>query len=510
MLADVSDPRARPRGSGGRSPQNMEAVASPGFCGSAALPVLTSVHDLAGPVQCPCGRTRPSARHGAKLLGRCWSRGTWRASGEVASEEERGKAGNEGEQEGRQGPPSAAGPFRRDRGAAEDRDDRRRRRRARRPPRRRPRSRLAKQKVRRHGARRARAASGSPTRAARHRRVARPEAAGDLGLRVLRQEPPPARLRQPLEGAPHHDQGGRRQLARRLRGGRHPPRAARSRSTTSRSRPGSTDAELTKGEGRFVVVVQDNGPGIVKAQVPKIFGKLLYGSKFHRLKQARGQQGIGISAAAMYGQLTTGKPIRVTSRVGKSKAAHVFDIQIDTRKNEPVVTHDETARGVAPGARDAGRARDRRQLAAGPALRQPLRRAHRAREPARHDPLHPARRRGPAHERRPAGQRDADLPAGHDRAAQGGARDQAASPRRRAGRAHADGAGVEEPRRPRLPADGLQPRLGRRPPSEILAKVPWGKKAVRPRVLGENRAHGGGAAQGHRRDQAHEPARRTA
>jgi DNA topoisomerase-6 subunit B len=101
-------------------------------------------------------------------------------------------------------------------------------------------------------------------------------------------------------------------------------------------------AELTKGEGRFLVVVQDNGPGIVKAQVPKIFGKLLYGSKFHRLKQSRGQQGIGISAAAMYGQITTGKPIRVTSRVGKGKAAHVFDIQLDTRKNEPVVTHDET------------------------------------------------------------------------------------------------------------------------------------------------------------------------
>jgi DNA topoisomerase-6 subunit B len=103
----------------------------------------------------------------------------------------------------------------------------------------------------------------------------------------------------------------------------------------------ASGAELTKGEGRFLVVVQDNGPGIVRAQVPKIFGKLLYGSKFHRLKQQRGQQGIGISAAAMYGQLTTGKPIRVTSRVGKRKAAHVFDIQLDTRKNEPVVTHDD-------------------------------------------------------------------------------------------------------------------------------------------------------------------------
>ncbi|MCG6924960.1 MAG: DNA topoisomerase VI subunit B [Acidobacteria bacterium] len=99
---------------------------------------------------------------------------------------------------------------------------------------------------------------------------------------------------------------------------------------------------LTKGEGRFRVVVQDNGPGIVKAQVPKIFGKLLYGSKFHHYKQARGQQGIGISAAAMYGQLTTGKPIRVTSRVSRRKAAQVFDIRLDTRKNEPVVTH-ETA-----------------------------------------------------------------------------------------------------------------------------------------------------------------------
>jgi len=99
--------------------------------------------------------------------------------------------------------------------------------------------------------------------------------------------------------------------------------------------------ELTKGEGRFVVSVEDNGPGIVKAQAPKIFGKLLYGSKFHRLKQSRGQQGIGISAAAMYGQLTTGQPIRVISRTGKGKPTHSFDIQIDTRKNSPVVTRDE-------------------------------------------------------------------------------------------------------------------------------------------------------------------------
>jgi DNA topoisomerase-6 subunit B len=91
------------------------------------------------------------------------------------------------------------------------------------------------------------------------------------------------------------------------------------------------------GEGRYRVRVVDNGPGIVRAQIPKIFGKLLYGSKFHRLKQSRGQQGIGISAAAMYGQLTTGKPAVIVSRVS-GQPAHRFEVKIDTRKNEPEPT----------------------------------------------------------------------------------------------------------------------------------------------------------------------------
>ena len=57
---------------------------------------------------------------------------------------------------------------------------------------------------------------------------------------------------------------------------------------------------------RFRIEVIDNGPGVVRDQIPRIFAKLLYGSKFHRLRMSRGQQGIGISAAGMYGQLTTG------------------------------------------------------------------------------------------------------------------------------------------------------------------------------------------------------------
>ena len=95
-------------------------------------------------------------------------------------------------------------------------------------------------------------------------------------------------------------------------------------------------------ETRYRMTVEDNGPGIVKAQVPKVFGKLLYGSKFHRLRQSRGQQGIGISAAGMYGQLTTGKPVVVTSKVGKGKPAYYCELRIDTKKNIPVIDNEKT------------------------------------------------------------------------------------------------------------------------------------------------------------------------
>jgi DNA topoisomerase VI subunit B len=94
------------------------------------------------------------------------------------------------------------------------------------------------------------------------------------------------------------------------------------------------------GEERFRIAVEDNGPGIVRQQIPKIFGKLLYGSKFHRLKQQRGQQGIGISAAGMYGVLTTGKPVKIISKTGPGKPAHLFEIAIDTQKNAPVIHKD--------------------------------------------------------------------------------------------------------------------------------------------------------------------------
>ena len=91
------------------------------------------------------------------------------------------------------------------------------------------------------------------------------------------------------------------------------------------------------GEDRYRVAIEDNGPGIIKSQIPKIFAKLLYGSKFHTLKQSRGQQGIGITASVMYGQLTTGRPARIISRIGPNHPAHEVELRLDTVKNKPII-----------------------------------------------------------------------------------------------------------------------------------------------------------------------------
>ena len=106
------------------------------------------------------------------------------------------------------------------------------------------------------------------------------------------------------------------------------------------------------GDGRFKVGVQDNGPGILRKQIPLIFGKLLYGSKFHRLRMSRGQQGIGISAAGMYGLLTTGKPVKIISKVSKRKPAHYYEIQIDTKRNRPEILNGRgDGKDIPPGER---------------------------------------------------------------------------------------------------------------------------------------------------------------
>ncbi|MEM3852288.1 MAG: DNA topoisomerase VI subunit B [Methanomassiliicoccales archaeon] len=94
-------------------------------------------------------------------------------------------------------------------------------------------------------------------------------------------------------------------------------------------------------QNEYRVSVKDNGPGVVRAQLPNVFGRLLYGSRFHAIRQSRGQQGIGISAVVMYAQITTGKPAHIRSKVEESYVANDIQLTIDTKRNRPVVVAEE-------------------------------------------------------------------------------------------------------------------------------------------------------------------------
>jgi DNA topoisomerase-6 subunit B len=106
--------------------------------------------------------------------------------------------------------------------------------------------------------------------------------------------------------------------------------------------------EIEDQDDYYRLVVEDNGPGITKEQVPKVFGKLLYGSRFHTREQHRGQQGIGISAAVLYAQLTSGKPAKITSKTENGDGARYFELTIDTDSNEPEIDVDQSATWERP------------------------------------------------------------------------------------------------------------------------------------------------------------------
>jgi DNA topoisomerase-6 subunit B len=95
--------------------------------------------------------------------------------------------------------------------------------------------------------------------------------------------------------------------------------------------------EKTPNAEELRVTVEDNGPGIVRRQLGNIFGRLLYGSRFHAIRQSRGQQGIGISAVVLYSQLTTGHHAEVTSKIGVGHPAVRVELGLNTKRNEPEV-----------------------------------------------------------------------------------------------------------------------------------------------------------------------------
>ena len=91
-----------------------------------------------------------------------------------------------------------------------------------------------------------------------------------------------------------------------------------------------------KEDEHFKVTVEDNGPGIPEANIEKVFGQLLAGTKFHRNIQLRGQQGIGASGAVLFAQMTTGKPTFVKSGTGKGKVVEL-QIMLDTKAGSPKI-----------------------------------------------------------------------------------------------------------------------------------------------------------------------------
>ncbi len=95
------------------------------------------------------------------------------------------------------------------------------------------------------------------------------------------------------------------------------------------------------GKDELSIAIEDNGPGIVEENVPNVFGRLLYGSRFGSGKQSRGQQGIGISAAIMYGQLTTGRSAIISTRISEEHLATRITMKLDTRNNRGNVERTE-------------------------------------------------------------------------------------------------------------------------------------------------------------------------
>jgi len=94
-------------------------------------------------------------------------------------------------------------------------------------------------------------------------------------------------------------------------------------------------------QNEYKMTVEDNGPGIVPNMIPNVFGRLLFGSRFHAIRQSRGQQGIGISATVMYGQITTGKPTKITSKTETDKPAAVKEIMLNTKTNSPSIVSED-------------------------------------------------------------------------------------------------------------------------------------------------------------------------
>jgi DNA topoisomerase VI subunit B len=91
---------------------------------------------------------------------------------------------------------------------------------------------------------------------------------------------------------------------------------------------------------RYVITISDNGPGIEAKHLPNAFGRVFYGSKY-KLKQSRGMFGMGGTMAILYAQITTNKPVTISSCFD-GRVAHTMDMLIDIQENKPIILRHST------------------------------------------------------------------------------------------------------------------------------------------------------------------------
>ena len=96
------------------------------------------------------------------------------------------------------------------------------------------------------------------------------------------------------------------------------------------------------------VRVEDNGPGLEADDLVKVFGEYLASSKFGRGRCSRGQQGIGISAATTWAQMTNATGVKVISKTQKMRMAISATIEVDIKHNKGVMKNKESIKWDSP------------------------------------------------------------------------------------------------------------------------------------------------------------------
>ncbi len=97
----------------------------------------------------------------------------------------------------------------------------------------------------------------------------------------------------------------------------------------------------TKNTDLIKIVVEDNGPGIEAEDLAKVFGEYLASSKFGRGQCSRGQQGIGISAATTWAQMTNAKGVQVLSKTKTMRKSISAQVDVDIKTNTGILKNKE-------------------------------------------------------------------------------------------------------------------------------------------------------------------------